>query len=197
MLQVHTEGYAYALLFLLFIFLVSIVLYNLLNALAVSDTQEIKRDAKLIDLLQRIKTMQASEEAIFKRNSRIGNWLKTIISLFPKNLPEGNIMVKPNRSYRIYIKQNEPIILNDWLHTRFKILKSDATINHDIMKEIHDILVRRREEKTLAGVRLLKENRFTKLANDIIKIGELVNNIQINVTKLQADFYTMSRKVRL
>lgn len=172
------------------------MLYNLLNALAVSDTQEIKRDAKLIDLLQRIKTMQASEEAIFKRNSRIGNWLKTVISLFPKSLPEDNIMIKPNRSYRIYIKQNEPIILNDWLHTRFKFFKCDVTINHDIMKEIHDILVRRREEKTLTGVRRLKENRYTKLANDVIKISELVNNIQMNVTKLQADLYSISRTAK-
>lgn len=183
-------------LFLLFIFLVSIVLYNLLNALAVSDTQEIKRDARLIDLLQRIKTMQASEEAIFKRNSRIGDWLKMVISIFPRSLPEGNIMIKPNRNYRIYIKQNEPIILNDWLHTvtRFKFLKSDVTINHDIMKEIHEILVRRREEKTLTGVRLLKENRYTKLANDVIKISDLVNNIQMNVTKLQADLYNISKR---
>lgn len=176
--------------------MVSIVLYNLLNALAVSDTQEIKRDAKLIDLLQRIKTMQASEEAIFKRNSRMGNWLKAVISLFPKSLPEGNITIKPNRNSRIYIKQNEPIILNDWLYTHFKFLKSDVTINHDIMKEIHEILIKRREEKTLAGVRLLKENRHTKLANDMIKISELVNNIQVNVTKLQADLYSIGKRAR-
>lgn len=194
--KVHTEGFAYALLFLLFIFLVSIVLYNLLNALAVSDTQEIKRDAKLIDLQQRIKTMQASEEAIFKRNSKIGSWLKTVISIFPRSLPEGNIMVKPNRSYRIFIKQNEPIILNDWLYSRFKFLKSDVTINEEIMKEIHEILVKRREAKILNGVRLLKENRYTKLANDVIKISELVHNIQMNVTKLQADLYSISRRER-
>lgn len=195
-LKVHTEGFAYALLFLLFIFLVSIVLYNLLNALAVSDTQEIKRDAKLIDLHQRIKTMQASEEAIFKRNSRIGNWLKTVISLFPKSLPEGNVTVKPNRSFRIYIKQNEPIILNDWLHNRFKFLKSDVTINEVIMKEIQEILIKRREEKTVMGVRLIKENRYTKLANDIIKISELVNNIQMNVSKLQSDLYSLSKRAK-
>lgn len=170
------------------------MLYNLLNALAVSDTQEIKRDAKLIDLLQRIKTMQASEEAIFKRNSRIGNWLKAVISVFPKSLPEGNITIKPNKSSRIYIKQNEPIILNDWSQSRFKFLKSDVTINYDIIKEIFNILAKRYEDKTLAEVRLLKENRNTKLANDVIKISELVNNIQVNVTKLQADLYSLSKR---
>ncbi|KAJ6635134.1 Transient receptor potential cation channel protein painless [Pseudolycoriella hygida] len=194
---VHTEGFAYALLFLVFIFLVSIVLYNLLNALAVSDTQEIRRDAKLIDLQQRIKTMQASEEAIFKRNSKIGDWLKMVISLFPRSLPEGSVTIRPNRSYRIFIKQNEPIILNDWLHTRFKFLQSDVTINYEIMKEVHDILTKRREEKYLSGIRLLKENRNTKLSNDVIKISELVHSIQLNVTKLQADLYSISKRVTL
>lgn len=194
MLKVHTEGFTYALLFVVFIFLVSIVLYNLLNALAVSDTQEIKKDAKLIDMLQRIKTMQAHEEAIFKRNSRFGNWLKTVISLFPRCLPDGSVILKPNRNNQIYIKQNEPILLNDWLHNRFKFLKPDPTINHDIMKEFHEILVKRQEEKTLQGIRSLKENRYTKLANDVIKISELVNSIQLNVIKLQADLYKMSRK---
>lgn len=167
-----------------------------MNALAVSDTQEIKRDAKLIDLQQRIRTMQASEAAIFRRNSRIGNWLKMVISLFPKSLPEGNITVKPNRSSRIYMKQNEPIILNDWLHNRFKFLKSDVTINDDIMKEVQDTLVKRREEKMLRGVRLIKENRYTKLANDVIKISESINNIQMNVSKLQSDLYSMSKRAK-
>lgn len=165
-----------------------------MNALAVSDTQEIKRDAKLIDLLQRIKTMQASEEAIFKRNSRFGNWLKTVISVFPKSLPEGNITIKPNKSRRIYIKQNEPIILNDWLHTRFKFLKPDVTINYDIIKEITELLTKRFDDKTLAKIRLIKDNRNTKLANDVIKISELVKNIQVNVTKLQADLYSIRKK---
>lgn len=40
--------------------------------------------------------MYDSEEAIFKRKSRIGNWLKTVISMFPKTLPEGNVMVRYN-----------------------------------------------------------------------------------------------------
>lgn len=195
--KVHTEGFTYALLFLVFLFLVTIVLYNLLNALAVSDTQEIKRDAKLIDLNQRILTMHGSERAIFKRQSRMGDWLKTVISMFPKTLPEGNVMVKPNRSYRIYVKQNESIILNDWLHNRLKFLKPDVKFNSDIMKEIQKILVTRREEQTIVAVRKLKENRNEKLANDIIKISELISSIQMNVTKLQADVYSLQKRANL
>lgn len=184
-------------LFLVFLFLVTIVLYNLLNALAVSDTQEIKRDAKLIDLNQRIITMHDSEEAIFRRNSRMGNWLKMVISMFPKTLPDGNISVKPNRSYRIYTKQNEPIILNDWLPNRLKFLKPDVKFNADIMKEIQKLLIARREEQTVTSVRKLKESRNEKLANDIIKISELISDIQINVTKLQSDLYSLKKRANL
>lgn len=187
----------YAALFLLFLFLVSIVLYNLLNALAVSDTQEIKRDAKLIDLNQRIVTMHESEDAIFKRNSRMGNWLKMVSSLFPKTLPEGNIMVKPNRSYRIYVKQNEPIILNDWLPNQLKFLKPEVKFNTEIMKEIQTLLLTKREEKEITALRKLKESRNEKLANDIIRISELLNDIQVNVTKLQSDVYGLKKRANL
>lgn len=195
--QVHTEGITYAVLFLLFLFLVTIVLYNLLNALAVSDTQEIKRDAKLIDLNQRIITMHESEEAIFKRNSRMGNWLKMVISMFPKTLPDGNVMIKPNRSSRIYVKQNDSIILNDWLHNRLKFLKPDVKFSTEIMKEIQKLLLTRREEQTIAAVRKLKESRNEKLANDVIKISELLSAIQINVTQLQSDIYSIKKRVNL
>ena len=165
--------------------------------MAVSDTQEIKRDAKLIDLNQRILTMHDSETAIFRRHSRMGNWLKMVISMFPKTLPDGNITVKPNRSYRIYTKQNEPIILNDWLPNRLKFLKPDVKFNSDIMKEIQKLLIARREEQTVTSVRKLKESRNEKLANDIIKISEMISDIQINVTKLQSDLYSLKKRANL
>ncbi|CRL06694.1 CLUMA_CG019590, isoform A [Clunio marinus] len=194
---IHTEGWTYAILFLLFLFLVTIVLNNLLNALAVSDTQEIKRDAKLIDLNQRIEAMCDNEAAIFKKNSRMGNWLKMVISMFPKTLPDGCIIIKPNRSYRIYVKQSEQILLNDWLQTNIKLFKPDVKFNADIMKEIQKLLTTKREEKTIMAIRMLKENRNEKLANDIIKISEMLNDIQKNVTKLQADVYNLRKRSNL
>lgn len=166
----------------------------MLNALAVSDTQEIKRDSKLIDLKQRITIMYDNEDAIFRRNSRVGNWLKMIISMFPKALPDGNIMIKPNRSYRIFIRQTEPIILNDWLHGRLKFLKPEVQFNSDIIMEIQTLLTNRREEQNLLAIRKLKESRNEKLAGDVIKINEMINNIQMNMIKLQADVYSLKKK---
>jgi len=50
------------LLFVLFIFLVSIVLFNLLNGLAVSDTQAIRKDAELVGIIYRAKLITYIEK---------------------------------------------------------------------------------------------------------------------------------------
>lgn len=194
---IHLEGFSYAALFLLFLFLVTIVLYNLLNALAVSDTQEIKSDAKLIDLHQRILTMHESEEAVFKRNSRIGDWCKKIISMFPKTIPDGVITFKPNRSSHLFVRQTEPIILNDWLPHGMKFLKNNVKINSEIIQDIRKLLAKKREERIVNAVRKLKESRNEKLANDIIKINEMISDIQQNVVKLQSDLYSIKKRVNL
>jgi hypothetical protein len=146
--------------------------------------------------------MYESEEAIFRRNSKLGNWLKMVISMFPKTLTEGSIILKPNRSYRIYIKQNESIVLNDWLqpflHSRFKFLVNpDVKFNSDMMKEIQKLLTTRRDEQMIAAIRKLKESRTEKLANDVIKISELMNDIQKNVAKLQCDLYSLKQRANL
>lgn len=182
---------------MMFLFLVTIVLYNLLNALAVSDTQEIKRDAKLIDLKQRIMTMYESEEAIFRRNSKMGNWLKMVISMFPKTIPEGYIIVKPNRSYRVFVNQNLPIVLNEWLPDKVKFMKQDVKFNPEILKEIQTLLKTRREDQKLSELRRLKESRNEKLANDIINVGVLISDIQRNIMNIQADIYKIQQRVNL
>lgn len=117
--------------------------------------------------------------------------------MFPKTLPEGNITIKPNRSGRIYVKQNDTIILNDWLHSRLKFLKPDVKFNEDIMKELQILLTARREEQTITAIRKLKESRTEKLAHDVMKISELINDIQKNVTRLQSDVYNLSRRANL
>ncbi|KAG5679189.1 hypothetical protein PVAND_008777 [Polypedilum vanderplanki] len=194
---VHLEGFTYAALFLLFLFLVTIVLYNLLNALAVSDTQEIKSDARLIDLHQRILTMQESEETVFKRSSRMGDWFKKVISMFPKTIPDGIVTIKINRSNQIFVRQTEPIILNDWLPNTFKFLKKNVKINAEIVQDIRKLLAKKREEKTINAVRKLKENRNEKLANDIIKINEMMSDIQQNILRLQSDLSGIKKRINM
>jgi hypothetical protein len=196
---VHIEGFFYASLFLLFLFLVTIVLYNLLNALAVSDTQEIKSDAKLFDIQQRIFTMEECESAVFKRNSHTGDFLKKVISIFPRTLPEGIIKIRPNvqSSPRAYIRENESIILNEWLPHSLKSLKKVVKFNPETVYDLRKLLKRRYEERTINAVRKLKENRNEKLANDLIKINEMISDIQQNIQRLQSDVFDLKRRANL
>lgn len=196
---VHIEGFFYAALFLLFLFLVTIVLYNLLNALAVSDTQEIKSDAKLFDIQQRIFTMEETEAAVFKRNSHTGDFFKKIISMFPCTVPDGIIKIKPNVqcSPRVYVRENDSIMLNEWLPNSLKSLKKAVKFNPEIVQDLRKLLRRRYEERTINAVRKLKENRNEKLANDLIKINEMISDIQQNIQRLQSDVFDLKKRANL
>ena len=61
---------SHCIIFVMFVFLITIVLFNLLNALAISDTQIIKNDAELTDLTQRIAVLACYERIIFTNSSR-------------------------------------------------------------------------------------------------------------------------------
>ncbi|XP_070504989.1 transient receptor potential cation channel protein painless-like [Chironomus tepperi] len=175
---VRLDGIAYKALFVLFVFLITIVLYNLLNALAVSDTQEIKSDAKLIDLCQRIKTMEQSEESVFQKNSRIGRKLKSIISLFPKTISDGCMTIKPNKG-RYVLVRNRKICSNDFLPNYLSCLKRYVKIDEEIIQDMRIHILNKREERTLNVMRSLKENRYEKMANDIVKLSEMITNLKV------------------
>ena len=57
-------SYTSRVIFLLFIFLVAIILLNLLNGLAVSDTHEIHRNAETLSLVARVKLILKFETSI-------------------------------------------------------------------------------------------------------------------------------------
>lgn len=65
------NSFSYA-VFVVFVFLISTVLLNLLNGLAINDTQEIKAEAELTELIYRAKLLAKYEE-ILGRDSR-GEW---------------------------------------------------------------------------------------------------------------------------
>lgn len=117
------------LLFILFVFLVSIVLFNLLNGLAVSDTQAIRTDAELVGIVSRIKlityveTMAVSDpfpclnfidklacccccaplkQVTHKRRKHLKMFYKRI-NLFPYSLPDREIHVLPNDSNSVML----------------------------------------------------------------------------------------------
>lgn len=116
-------------IFIVFVFMIPIVLFNLLNGLAVSDTQEIRADAELVGHISRIKLISYIESVLIgsaKTHSRpskcwsllpfnIQNlnlikpktfFMKSFakrICLFPHFLPKYKILVKPNQNNIIEI----------------------------------------------------------------------------------------------
>ncbi|XP_024879643.1 transient receptor potential cation channel protein painless-like, partial [Temnothorax curvispinosus] len=101
--------------FMLFVFFIAIVLFNLLNGLAVSDTAEILSKAELVGLISRIRLITYIEHVAvgepFRHcsccNSRLTRWnpfgfLAKRILMFPYFLRDGKISVKPCDSLDAY-----------------------------------------------------------------------------------------------
>ncbi|XP_058116102.1 transient receptor potential cation channel protein painless [Anopheles ziemanni] len=98
-------------IFALFLFFVSIVLFNLMNGLAVSDTTTIKAESELIGIVQKVFVIYKYENALktSKPIRFIMDWLSCLFSsnslqLFPNLVPLKYITIKPNQSNAILIK---------------------------------------------------------------------------------------------
>ncbi|CAG4941033.1 unnamed protein product [Colias eurytheme] len=120
-------------IFIVFVFMVPIVLFNLLNGLAVSDTQEIRADAELVGHISRVKLISYFESVLigksYTKPLKCWSWFpqfiqhlhvitpKTLcmkpfakrISLFPNFLPKYRIIVKPNQDNKIEIPHAESL----------------------------------------------------------------------------------------
>lgn len=62
-IKFNKNVYSYA-IFLIFVFMISTVLFNLLNGLAVSDTQAIKSEAELMNFIYRAELMSRYEKIL-------------------------------------------------------------------------------------------------------------------------------------
>uniref|UniRef100_A0A182NMU5 Ion transport domain-containing protein n=1 Tax=Anopheles dirus TaxID=7168 RepID=A0A182NMU5_9DIPT len=95
--------------FALFLFFVSIVLFNLMNGLAVSDTTTIKAESEIIGITQRVFVINKYENAL--KTSKPARCLTKFLpkfltpkslQLFPRDAPLKFIAVKPNQSNEIF-----------------------------------------------------------------------------------------------
>jgi hypothetical protein len=150
--NIYYDGYTYIGLFMLFLFVVTIVLYNLLNALAISNTQEIISDAKLIDVNQRILSMYQHEMNVFNGRSALSKFLQEIFSLFPDTIPGGMIYVEPISNRGVF-KSNGELITNDFLPKYCRYFCRDMTISRDIVNDMCNLLVKKREAHAEDNIR--------------------------------------------
>lgn len=90
----------YSIIFLLFVFLITIVLLNLINGLSVSDVFQIKAEGHLVDLCQKIHVLNKYELIIMSRSNSF-RFLKSIVSIFPEFVSNGRIEVDSNNKTRL------------------------------------------------------------------------------------------------
>uniref|UniRef100_A0A182J552 Ion transport domain-containing protein n=1 Tax=Anopheles atroparvus TaxID=41427 RepID=A0A182J552_ANOAO len=108
-IKFQQSGLSY-IIFALFLFFVSIVLFNLMNGLAVSDTTIIKAESELIGIIQKVFVINKYENAL-KTSKPIRcitgrlSWLfpSNSLQLFPNLVPLQYIAIKPNQSNAILI----------------------------------------------------------------------------------------------
>ncbi|KAG5668128.1 hypothetical protein PVAND_016080 [Polypedilum vanderplanki] len=101
-LNLHSKSIYYCIMFMLFIFLVTIVIFNLLSAFAVDDTQKIKEKGELVDLCARIDVLRKYEKMIMgglKSMSSVCKWLEEMVTIFPHSIADGIVYVQPNKGY--------------------------------------------------------------------------------------------------
>ncbi|XP_055300695.1 transient receptor potential cation channel protein painless-like [Sitodiplosis mosellana] len=93
--------------FIAFLFIISTVLLNLLNGLAVSDTQVIKSEAELTNFIRRCQVLSRYEKALLDTNSWFScpsfmkYFARATISVFKELKPVFQVRVKPNDNNQI------------------------------------------------------------------------------------------------
>ncbi|BFG04452.1 transient receptor potential cation channel protein painless [Drosophila madeirensis] len=127
------------LIFLLFVFFMTIVLFNLLNGLAVSDTQAIKAQAELNGAIVRTNLLTRYEQVLTGRDGHAGfivgsepfrSICQRLMNIYPNYLSLRQISVLPNDGNKVLIPMSngfELQPLNGKSPTSFQQLPTSAT----------------------------------------------------------------------
>ncbi|KAH8309657.1 hypothetical protein KR059_012865 [Drosophila kikkawai] len=110
-----TSIYTY-LIFLLFVFFMTIVLFNLLNGLAVSDTQAIKAQAELNGAICRTNMLSRYEQVLtghgsagfLVSNQPFRSIYERLMNIYPNYLSLRQISVLPNDGNKVLIPMQDP-----------------------------------------------------------------------------------------
>lgn len=181
--------------FLSFVFMMTIVLMNLLNGLAVSDTQAIKNDAELVTCKSRVRLIHHFERWVFRRSGRgrggyqrigrssslwrawQGKLLKTI-SLFPDVLLHDSLKITHNPGIRYINSELEKKDEEFRPDTCFRIGKRriGCYLDREVIEAAKDIVDRTKKESDQIESRISKIEE--KLATVKGLLEQLVNNSQ-------------------
>ncbi|XP_072747734.1 transient receptor potential cation channel protein painless [Anoplolepis gracilipes] len=191
--------------FVLFVFLIAIVLFNLLNGLAVSDTAEILCKAELIGLISRIGLLSYIEDVAIGKpckrfccgNSYSLRWnpfrfLAKRILLFPHCLRGGKINIKRYDCLDVYNKDRnyEKYIRNESVNRdkRWATLKMDL----NIIKKAIQIISKKNQlsdnERIMITLNKLEEKLAgMELSLNIVKLAVENNNVDNTMESVRKD----------
>lgn len=180
-------------IFLLFVIFISIVLFNLLNGLAVSDTQQIKDEAELVGLIGRAELLARFERIIMRdsnlcsrvvlQNSVFDRICKRRISLFPDFLPGNQIKLLPNDGNKILIPTRKDVVV--------QIFKGQRSHSEESLVLGNDL---ERAEQSTLGCCMFME-RCTRLDGGIAKQAHAV--LARKQTEMEADLEKKSFNKRI
>lgn len=201
------------LIFVMFVFLIAIVLFNLLNGLAVSDTALIKQDAELVGYVSRIQLISYFEAMLLGETPPFARFLQNIccccslntrnmfclrpvaekICLFPNYLPQAKIAIKPNLGRKIIFKL-EKKCLDYETQTRFGCCLfswcKDIEMDRKVIKAAKVVIAEKKNVSELDDIR----ERLDKLQQIVAQCEQYIhkqdNNLQdvskalINITNM-------------
>ncbi|KAH8283437.1 hypothetical protein KR018_001669 [Drosophila ironensis] len=140
-----TNAYTY-LIFLLFVFFMSIVLFNLLNGLAVSDTQVIKAQAELNGAICRANVLKHYEGVLTSPNGPVQNLFgsQPLLNFCQRRLNlyqdyECVISVLPNQGNRVIVSKRVAYELKTLNKTKTAAQSEDLP-NRELLDAPHELL---------------------------------------------------------
>lgn len=182
--------------FVLFVFLIAIVLFNLLNGLAVSDTSEIRSKGELIGLISRIRLIVYLEDIAFGKpfswfgNSRFSQWnpfgfLINRILLFPYYLKDGKITIVYDNldvhDDRYYVRSNS---MSNNENSPIDLFNENLEMDPDIIEETNRIISDKNQLSDNDRLEKIMNDRFERIMNYLNKQQETLITIENTLKKL-------------
>ncbi|XP_052131652.1 transient receptor potential cation channel protein painless [Frankliniella occidentalis] len=190
-------------LFVLFVFLIAIVLFNLLNGLAVSDTQAIREDAELVAYVSRVKLVAYVESMLVGAGPQRGvaGWLSRRIrsalcgclntcknvciarvNLFPDVVPDHQIHVLPNQGNRIEFatrgscSRNRAMSLDEDELGGCAVQCTHMSMDPAIMRDIKELFLRRVEQTEVSHMQKTIDQYEREIQIYVERIKHLENS---------------------
>ncbi|KAF2900039.1 hypothetical protein ILUMI_06143 [Ignelater luminosus] len=183
-------------IFMLFVFMVTIVLFNLLNGLAISDTQLIKSDSELIGHMARIRQITFVENVMlssFLRNNvltviqkfccclssslthqSLTGILVNRIFLFPYNLRRYCAGVFPNRAKVVLIDGE-----TEMAYATICLDKQTARRTKQLIRRRKEILEQKKKEQSVIEI----QRSIVEMQKSVSEMQELLRKEQLIISK--------------